>query len=132
MESQATKLAEYTNSLGWKQLSPQGGIKACGVSCSSDGPCALGALGWQLLSCWLCAPSPFPVTSWALISPDMPPALLADPFLQAGGCSAPQAFPPQGAELSFPGLCAIPEAPQALSPCCCFVPAELVAVVSIV
>lgn len=72
MESQATKLAEYTNSLGWKRFSPGGEIKACGVLRSGDGPCAL-AVPWRseltvvellALCSVLVAPGSFPVTIW--------------------------------------------------------------------
>lgn len=96
MESQATELAEYTNSLGWKRFSPRGEIKACGVLRSSDGPCAL-AVPWRseltvvelLALCFvLITPSSFPVTSWGRISCDTC-SLLAALFPQAVGCSAP-------------------------------------------
>lgn len=90
MESQAAKLAEYTNSLGWTRFSPLGEVKACGVLRSSDGPCAL-AVPWRseltvvellALCSVLIAPSPFPVTSWGRISPDTCSVLLAALFPQ--------------------------------------------------
>ena len=100
MESQATKLAEYTNSLGWKRFSLWGEIKTCGVLRSGDGLCAL-AVPWRFeltvvellaLCSVLIAPSSFPVTSWGRISCDTCSVLFAVLLPQMVGCSVPSPF----------------------------------------